>query len=222
MEDKTTIDMTNPEAHVNRNPDSQTPITNEPIEIPVKKKTVEQRVAYIGERVVIGGLLAMFLTGTAETQFKNYRDRHAPELVREYSDIGPATTQLREAMARTTTGYVLDVNRDAYKSEGIVSQLVKAQDEMYSAQTKQFASLSGIATKLKMRGQEIEKQNPEVLAYIGKTNSIASALRCATYVSAAATFLSSMGAFGLLLYRKRKEEENKVQPIEDKPEEKTA
>jgi len=163
-----TVDYTKPEEHISQGHSSEA----QELMTPENKGSLAERVSKYGIRLSIASALAATLIGAGHWKYIAYRAEHAPELVKEYCDIGPATKELSEAIEHSKKNYLFGFNKRDFKSGAVVSELERVQTENAASQNEQLGNLSGLIGRLDLRKQEIEEKNPEVAAYLGKTNQV--------------------------------------------------
>jgi len=166
------IDMTNPEQHIGWNPDGTAPLNDSPIEIQKEKLSLGQRISRYGTKVSLFSATLATVCGVSDYYFNSHRANNAPEIVKEYSDIGPATKELERAVLESKKNYSFEFKRERYLSTNVVSKLEQVQMEASALQNEQLSRLIRENERLKLRKQVIETENPEAISYIAQTQKV--------------------------------------------------
>ncbi len=201
---KETTDYTRPEEHISSGHSTEV----QELAASKTKAPIGKRISEYGTHISVMSLFAATLTFAGHWKFLDYRANHAPETVKEYCDIGPATRELKEAIEHSKKNYLFGFNRNDFRSSAVVSELERVQIENAASQNEQLGNLTGLAARLGLRQKEIEDKNPEVTEYLARTAKIS---RYFVMGQTAAVEAASIGAvmfalpYAIAGWKKRKE-----------------
>jgi hypothetical protein len=163
-----TKDYTKPEESISKGH------STEAQELMIKKSELSfgERMSKCGTRISIASIIAATTLAAGHFNYVGYRAKNAPEIVKEYWDIGPASKELSEAIEHSKKNYLFNFDRNNFRSEAVVSKLERVQLENVASQNEQLGNLSGLMERLEIRKREIEETRPEVAQYTARTDNI--------------------------------------------------
>ncbi len=110
------IDYTIPEEHISEGHAKEA----QALMAPKNKISLLERLSNYGTRLSIASAVAVTLIGAGHWKYLSDREEHAPDLVKEYCDIGPATKELGEAIEHSKKNYLFEFDRDNFRSAEVV------------------------------------------------------------------------------------------------------